>query len=236
MFHLIVGNFSFFLYIFPMKSENLLKKIFFYLFFCLFSAETNFAAAQDNSFPDVLNFFSKNKVVCGSFIQEKFSPKLNRPLKSEGTFIFSEEGFFWRTLKPFPSSTAITRNSIIQTKSDGTKIIFDGAQNSVFQSAAETISSVLRGEMTETEKFFGIENFASDSKNWSLALTPRNTDFAQIIAKIELSGAVEQNSSAPFYSLDVIKIFQAQDEIISYSLQNKIYKQELTDEEKSYFE
>ncbi|MCM1322102.1 MAG: outer membrane lipoprotein carrier protein LolA [Bacteroides sp.] len=219
-----------------MKNENRLKKIFFYLFFCLFSAESNFAAAQNNSFPDVLNFFSKNKVICGDFVQEKFSPKLNRPLKSEGTFLFSEEGFFWRTLKPFPSSTAVTRNSIIQTKRDGTKIIFDGAQNSVFQSAAQTVSSVLRGEITEMEKFFGVENFASDSKNWSLVLIPQNADFAQIIAKIELSGAVEQNPSAPFYSLDVIKIFQTQDEIISYSLQNKIYKRELTDEEKSFFE
>ncbi len=80
-----------------------------------------------------------DKVTSGDFIQEKNAAKLKRALRSSGKFIFCDEGILWQTLKPFPSTMAVTKTSIIQTKPDGSKIVTDGSSNQVFTSVAETL-------------------------------------------------------------------------------------------------
>lgn len=214
-----------------MKIKNLVKKLNVILF--LFVAFASFAQTDSNKLSFLFSSLAENKVTSGNFIQEKSSPKLKRPLKSSGIFIFCEEGVLWKTLKPFPSTMALTKTSMIQTKADGTKVVTDGSSNAVFQSVAATLSSLFAGNQNDLESYFIIEEFTSNSSGWKISLKPKDSTIGQALTKIELSGSIENSKN--FYSLDSMKIIQTQGESTSYTLSNKTYRQELSDEEKNLF-
>lgn len=189
--------------------------------------------AQGVSVDNIFSSLSYSSVVKGDFLMEKSVASIKRPLKSSGKFIFSPEGILWQTLRPFPSSTAITKNSIIQTLPDGSKSVADGSSNEVFKSVAGTVSSVFSGNQAALEDYFLIDSFSSSSSAWSMALAPKDSTISSVIKKIELSGSFELPSARA--TLDTIRIIQGENDFTSYTLLNKEYRQELTDEEKAFF-
>ena len=86
------------------------------------------------------------------------------------------------------------------------------------------------------ETFFTISDFKSTQNQWILTLTPKDANIALAIQKIELSGEVKENSSANFQSLNSMEIFQKEGESTKYSLKDKSFRQELTDDEKKLFQ
>ena len=208
-----------------------MKKSFFTLCVFLFSAAL---ISAQTSIDSVFSSLMSQKVTAGDFVQEKNAAKLKRPLKSSGKFIFCEDGILWQTLKPFPSTMAVTKTSIIQTKPDGTKTVTDGSSNEVFKSVAETVSSLFSGDRAKLEAFFNFEKFEADSSKWQLLLSPKDSTISSALKQIELSGTT---GSAPDgkSTLDSLKIIQSETESTSYTLLNQQYRQELTDAEKAFF-
>ncbi len=199
-------------------------------FICVLFSVLAVGFCQQTTIEDVFSTFMTDRVTSGDFIQEKNAAKLKRPLRSSGKFIFCDEGILWQTLKPFPSTMAVTKTSIIQTKADGSKTVTDGSSNQVFTSVAETLSSIFCGDKTKLESFFNIKDFKADSKNWSVLLTPKDSTIASTLKEIELSGSVGKKST-----LDNLKIFQGETDSTFYTLLNQQYRQELSNEEKSFF-
>ncbi len=191
--------------------------------------------AQTFSKSDIQPLFDsleKNKITKGDFIQEKNVTSLNRSLKSSGSFIFCDEGIVWKTQKPFPSTVALTKTSMIVTNDDGTKTVVDGSENPIFQSVAQTLSSLFSGNKEKLELYFEIKDFSKNENDWLLLLSPKDNTISQAITEISLSGKIESNS---FYSFDLIKITQGEKGSTSYTLTNKAYPQELTNEEIQLF-
>lgn len=199
-------------------------------FICVFFSVLACVFCQQTTLEDVFSTLMTDKVTSGDFIQEKNAAKLKRPLRSSGKFIFCDEGILWQTLKPFPSTMAVTKTSIIQTKADGSKTVTDGSSNQVFTSVAETLSSIFSGDKSKLESFFNIKDFKADSKNWSILLTPKDSTIASALKLIELSGSVGKKST-----LDTLKFFQSETDSTFYTLLNQQYRQELSNEEKSFF-
>lgn len=187
--------------------------------------------ADDSDLDKVFSSLTSNKVTAGDFEQIKTSAKLKKPVKSSGTFVFCDEGVIWRTVKPFFSVMAVSKTSIVQVKRDGTKTVTDGSSNEVFKSIAQTLSALFSGSRESLESSFNIEKFELKSSSWSMILTPKDKTISQAIKKIQLSG----NSTQTSKSLDEIKIFQGEKDSTAYVLSNQTYRQELTDNEKSYF-
>ena len=188
------------------------------------------------SLESLFSSLSDFPVTSGNFIQTKTSPKLKRPLQSWGKFIFCEQGILWKTEKPFPSSTILTKSSITKILPDGSKNVTDGSSNPVFESVSQTVSSIFSGSKESLETFFTISDFKSTQNQWILTLTPKDANIALAIQKIELSGEVKENSSANFQSLNSMEIFQKEGESTKYSLKDKSFRQELTDDEKKLFQ
>ena len=88
-------------------------------FICVFFSVLAGGFCQQTTIEDVFSTLMTDRVTSGDFIQEKNAAKLKRPLRSSGKFVFCDEGILWQTLKPFPSTMAVTKTSIIQTKADG---------------------------------------------------------------------------------------------------------------------
>lgn len=181
----------------------------------------------------IFSGLTQSKVVSGDFAMEKTAPKLKRPLKSSGKFIFSQEGILWKTLRPFPSSTVVTKDSIIQTLPDGSKSVTDGSSNEVFKSVSQTVSSVFSGDRSVLEEYFSISDFSASTNSWSMSLRPKDSTIGSVIKQIEIGGSLGGQETD--VSLDSIRIVQGESESTLYALSNKEYRQELSDEEKAFF-
>lgn len=197
----------------------------------LLSAPLISFAQQVLSMDSVFSSLTESPVTSGDFTLEKSAAKLKKPLKSSGTFVFCDEGVIWKTLKPFPSTMAVTKTSLIQIKSDGTKTVTDASSNEVFKSVAQTLSSIFSGKRESLEECFNVTSFDADSSSWTMKLIPKDRTIAAALNLIELGGNIKTKKA----SLDSIKIFQSQTDITTYSLINQQYRQELTDGEKALF-
>lgn len=207
-----------------------MKKLLTLTFSILFSTIASLSFAE-TTIDDVCKSLTSNKVTTGNFTQEKKAANLKRPLKSTGTFIFSEDGIAWQNLKPFKTSTIVTKDSIIQITADGKKNVTDGKTNETFKSAAATLSSLFAGDKSALEKMFVIKSFEADAASWKMNLTPKDQTISQALKEISLSGKVSGKTT----SLDGIKITQNETDSITYTLANQTYKQELSSDEKALF-
>ena len=193
--------------------------------------------ADGISMDSVFDSLTSDKVTTGNFVLEKSAAKLKRSLKSSGTFIFSDMGILWQTLRPFPSTMSVTESSIIQTAPDGTKTVIDGSSNEVFKTVAQTLSSLFGGSRENVEKYFEVKDFDSSASGWKLLLEPKDKTIAQALKTIELGGAVvqEKPGSSSKARLDSIVIKQSETETTVYQLSNQKKKKDLTDAEKAFF-
>lgn len=187
---------------------------------------------------DVCSSLTSSKVTSGDFVQEKTSPKLSRPLVSSGNFIISDKGIVWAAQKPFKTSTIITENSITQIGLNGKKQVMissEGSSNEIFKSVAATLSSLFTGNKAALETYFTISDFSSDSSSWKMDLLPKDKTISSAILKISLGGKI-QSQNEQKASLDSMKILQSGESSTSYALSNQKYSQELSDEQKKFFE
>ncbi|MBQ0052316.1 MAG: outer membrane lipoprotein carrier protein LolA [Treponema sp.] len=203
------------------------------IFILFLSVATIFSVYSKNfSVDDVCKSLTEYKVTSGDFVQEKSSPKLARPLKSSGTYIFSEDAILWNTVKPFKTATVITKTSITQIGANGKKPVMDGSSNEMFKTIAATLTAVFTGSKEALEEFFEISDFSSDSSSWKMTLTPKDKTVGSALQKLELSGAI---SAAEKISLDGMKVYQKDSNNTSYTLSNQKYSQALSDEQKILF-
>lgn len=177
----------------------------------------------------VFSSLTERAVTSGDFSQEKTSPKLRRPLKSSGKFVFSRDGIVWQTLKPFPSTMAVTKDAIIQTGADGKRTVLDGSSSDVFKTVASSLSSLFSGNRKVLEKHFTIRSYSSKGADWTLSLAPKDATVAGALKDIVISGSSADGKA----SLDEMKISQNDSNTTTYRLTNQTYRQELTPNEKA---
>jgi len=212
-----------------------INRVFFIFGFLFFSSVYSISAQNSGSLfslSDVLSSLTSKKVTCGDFILEKTSSKIKRPLKASGKYIFCDTGVVWQTLKPFPSTMTVTKTSLIQVLSDGTKTVTDGNSNEVFKSIAQTLSTLFSGDKEALEKYFTIKSFNSSASEWKLVLLPKDKTISTALKKIELGGGFREKNA----SLDRIAISQSETDLTIYTLFNQSYFQELNNEQKSFFQ
>lgn len=182
------------------------------------------------SFDSVCDGLMAHTVTTGSFLQTKTVPSLPKPLVSSGTFIFSESGIAWNSKKPFVSSLVVTKTQMIQIGPNGKKNVIDGVSNQIFSNIAETLSSLFSGNKTALQKNFNVDFSAHDSR-WSMALTPKDASIATFMQHVTLSGSATSFST----SLDSIAVQDTNGGTLTYEFSDQLYKETLTDEEKTYF-
>ncbi len=177
-------------------------------------------------FEKVCQKISDRPIVTGNFEQTKILAKLQRQIKSSGTFIISaEDGLLWKTTKPFPSAMAITDSAIIQTSKSGNKSVLDSSGNETFEKMSKIISSVFKGDAKTLEENFEIY-FMGTSSNWTMELLPLDESLSAVIQSIFVAGDSTIKS---------VWLKENESNSVRYEFSAHNFPTALSPEEKSYF-
>jgi len=207
------------------------------LFICFFSAAFPVWAEEDIfryplsreamvTFNTICANLAEKPVVKGNFEQQKYLVRFNRSLESSGNFIIAgEKGMVWDTLKPFPSAMIMGKNFIMQSRPDGRKSVINAQGNETFTQMADVISLVFSGQSQGLIKNFEVY-FSGSVSGWTMGLLPRDSVFASFIRKIIMSGDSVIRS---------IRLFEPNDDVITYTLSNHSFPSRLSDHEEAFF-
>ena len=221
---------------------------FFFLFFFISSVWAQVPQGEVYGHPlgpetrDAFNatsaLLAEKPIVRGNFEQEKLLSRLGRSLKSSGNFIIAADlGMVWDTQKPFPSTLALGKDYLVQSRPGGQKNILSAEGNETFIRLAEVISAVFSGntgrllenfEVFYLDKIRSADNGRASGNNpgWELGLLPRDRAIASFAVKITLKGDSAIRS---------ILINEQNGDSIEYVLSNHSYPSELALNEKSFF-
>lgn len=199
----------------------------------IFLLSTGALFAGDLSLEKVCSQLAAHPNTTGDFVQIKTinSAKGKRNLKSSGTFIFSLDGIMWKTEKPFPSTLAVGRTSVIQTGADGKQTVIDASDNQVFGSIANTLVAVFSSDVSEINKVFNTKFTDNGEGNWQVDLQPKDSTIAAVLNTLTLTGKSTGDST----SLDSMILTENADSTITYNFTNQKYPKELSANEKANF-
>jgi hypothetical protein len=179
-----------------------------------------------NAFNGTCTQLAEHPIVRGNFEQEKILNRLNRSLKSSGNFIIAADmGMVWETLKPFPSTLALGKDFLIQSRPGGQKNVLNAKGNETFVRLAEVLSAVFSGQSQGLLNNFAIF-YSGSATAWELGLVPTDKAIAAFIAKIVMKGDRAIRS---------IVIYEQNGDSIIYILSNHNYPAELSTHEKDFF-
>jgi len=180
----------------------------------------------ENAFRTTCSRLAEHPFVRGNFEQEKILSRLNRSLKSSGNFIIATDlGMVWDTVKPFPSTLALGRDFIVQSRPGGQKTVLSAQGNETFLRMAEVISTVFSGN--ERGLLDNFEVYYSGSvSSWELGLSPLDKAINSFAEKIVMKGDDAIRS---------IQILEQNGDSIKYILSNHSYPAELDVHEKAFF-
>ena len=203
-----------------------MKKTICILFAALFITSASFAASLES----VCAGLAKHPHTTGDFTQVKTMKATGRSLKSSGNFIFSLEGIMWKTVKPFPSTLAVSETQIIQTAADGSRTVIEAAGNEIFASIANTLKAVFTNDLTLLQENFNTFFSEEAAGKWTINLDPKDSTIKSVMKSLTLKGTVSDITS-----LDSITMTEASENTITYSFINQKYPKELSDGEKAFF-
>lgn len=177
----------------------------------------------DGIFEDI----SSHNFVRSFFTQEKLVKRLNRTLTSTGQMLFdSRKGIAWIVKKPFPSTTVLTDDAMIQSGSGGQERILSADGNESFQRFSRTVQSIFLGRLDiisiEYEIFFN----QSEGDPWHIGLIPVDSTLKEIVSSFELEGSSY---------IDSFIIHEAGGDTITYHFSNKEFPSALEPEESRVF-
>jgi hypothetical protein len=162
----------------------------------------------------------------GNFEQDKYLSRLDRSLKSSGTFIITAElGMVWDTAKPFPSTLTLGKDYLIQSRPGGQKTVLSAQGNETFIRMAEVLSAVFSGRSQGLLDGFEVY-YSGGPAAWELGLSPRDKAIGSFAERIIMKGDTAIKS---------IMIYEQSGDTIRYILSNHGYPAELSAYEKAHF-
>lgn len=180
----------------------------------------------ESAFNATCSNLAKHPFIRGNFEQEKTLSRLNRSLKSLGNFIIAAEtGMVWDTVKPFPSTLALGKDYLIQSRPGGQKTVLSAQGNETFLSMAEVLNAVFSGKSQGLLQNFTIY-YSGSAAGWEIGLLPLDKAIAAFAARIIMKGDSAINS---------IVLYEQNGDSITYILLNHQYPAELTVNEKAFF-
>jgi hypothetical protein len=179
-----------------------------------------------NSFNDTCAQLAKNPLVRGNFEQEKMLNHLNRSLKSSGNFIIAADlGMVWETLKPFPSTLALGKDFLIQSRPGVQKTVISAKGNETFIRLAEVLSAVFSGQSQSLLHNFEVF-YSGSASGWEIGLVPLDKAIAAFMVTIIIKGD---------RAIQSIVIHEQNGDAIHYILTNHNYPAVLSAHEKDFF-
>ncbi|MDR0494535.1 MAG: outer membrane lipoprotein carrier protein LolA [Treponema sp.] len=179
-----------------------------------------------DAFKTTCSRLAEHPFTTGNFEQEKTLSRLQRSLKSSGTFIIAADlGMVWDTAKPFPSTLALGKDYLMQSRPGGKKTILSAQGNETFIRMAEVLSAVFSGRSQGLLDNFEIY-YSGSPAAWELGLSPKDGAIGSFAEKIIMKGDT---------AIRYITVHEQGGDTIRYILSGHSYPEELSIHEKALF-
>jgi len=180
----------------------------------------------ENTFRATCSNLAEHPFIRGNFEQEKTLSRFNSVLKSSGNFIIAAKmGMVWDTAKPFPSTLALGKDYLIQSRPGGQKNVLSAQGNETFLRMAQVIDAVFSGNAQELVNSFEVY-FSGSAAVWEIGLSPLESAISSFAERIVIKGDAAIRS---------IQIYEQNGDTIKYILSNHSYPAELDINEKAFF-
>ena len=162
----------------------------------------------------------------GDFELERTLTRLNRSIRSSGTFIIAAQlGMLWDTASPFPSTLVMGEDFLIQSRPGGQRTVLSAQGNETFLRMAEVISAVFSGNAQRLVDNFAIY-YSGSPASWELGLVPLDRAINVFAERITMRGDTVIRS---------IHITEQNGDSIQYLLSNHSFPAALPDDEQALF-
>lgn len=123
----------------------------------------------------------------GRFEQKKYLAVLPQPLASKGEFAFARDsGLRWHVSAPIDSLLLFNQSGLRQEQ-NGETLWSVSADQPAASVIGRIISALLTGDWVLLSSYFVISGDAG-GEQWQLQLTPRQSELAQMLTRIDLRG------------------------------------------------
>ena len=137
---------------------------------------------------DIVNPFENPPIFRADFHEEKYIPQLERPITSEGDFIYvRDEGMSWIMTTPFSMKTVIGPSGLRQWVNEVEQKQSVSVQKNMAH-ILDNISAVFSGDMQTLSTQFTIKKEMNKDGQHILTLTPKSDALKPYLRHIILSG------------------------------------------------
>ena len=146
--------------------------------FVLWLALCSGAAVAGDILDQVRALLNPAEIAQGRFRQEKQLAFLNKPLLSEGEFVYWQRGgVIWKTLTPVVSTVLVGDE----------RMLSDQGEQTMPPSFGRLIPALLGGDLARLREDFAVSGDVKD-RRWRLQFVPKDPVVAKAIAEVVLSG------------------------------------------------
>lgn len=179
------------------------------------------------SVEEIFEGISTHNYVTCLFSQDKTIKRLNRTLTSTGRMLFdSDKGIAWLIEKPFPTTTVLTDNAMIQRGSGGQERILSSEGNESFHRFSMTVQSLFLGQIEIISEEYELFFRDGDGEQWHIGLIPLDSTLKGIVSAFELEGSE---------FIDKFIIYESGGDTITYSFSEHGYPHRLSAEDNRVF-
>jgi len=183
-------------------------------------------AQTEETFLAVCQRISQHPFMRGNFEQERLLSRLDRTLRSSGSFLIAANmGMVWDTINPFPSTLVLGGDFLMQSRSGGQKTVISAQGNEAFLRMAEVISTVFSGNARALVDNFKVY-FVGSTAFWELGLIPQDRAINAFAERIIMRGDTVIRS---------IQVFEQSGDSIKYILLNHNFPTGLNADEQAHF-
>lgn len=183
---------------------------------------------QAVTLPELQQRFSQQPVLRAEFEQQRSISGMEKPLKSSGELLISQQkGLWWAQQKPFPLTLLLDDKRMVQTLAGQPPQVVTADNNPQMFQFNHLLTALFHADSQALEQNFALQFTNLGHSRWRLVLTPKTTPLDKLFKRITLNG--EQ-------FLDTIDIDDMQSDATHIRFFNqRTVPQALTDEEQQRF-
>ncbi|QUY49195.1 outer membrane lipoprotein carrier protein LolA [Serratia plymuthica] len=152
--------------------------------FALFSL-----SAQAVTLAELQQRFSQQPVLRAEFEQQRSISGMDKPLKSRGELLISQQkGLWWAQQKPFPLTLLLDDKRMVQTLAGQPPQVVTADNNPQMFQFNHLLTALFHADSQALEQNFALQFSDLGHNKWRLVLTPKTTPLDRLFKRITLNG------------------------------------------------
>ena len=146
-------------------------------------------SAQAVTLAELQQRFSQQPVLRAEFEQQRSISGMDKPLKSSGELLISQQkGLWWAQQKPFPLTLLLDDKRMVQTLAGQPPQVVTADNNPQMFQFNHLLTALFHADSQALEQNFALQFSDLGHNKWRLVLTPKTTPLDRLFKRITLNG------------------------------------------------